>query len=245
MKIIAMIPARIGSERLKYKNLALLNNKPLIYYVIEEAKKSKIFDEIYVNSDHEIFRKISKRYNISFYKRDQKLGGAKIKSDEVVFNFLNNVECDLLVWLNPIAPLQEAKEIRKVIKYFINNKLNSLITTNKVYRHAIFKKKYLNFKNNEKFAKTQDLDPIEQFVYSIMMWSSKSFRKNYYNSKGAIIHGKFKTFEVSQNSGLIVKNSFDLKLIENIIKNKNKDINKVKYDKLINTINVQNKKKYL
>ena len=29
MKIVAMIPARIGSERLKYKNLALLNGKPL------------------------------------------------------------------------------------------------------------------------------------------------------------------------------------------------------------------------
>ena len=34
MKIIAMIPARMGSTRLKYKNLALINNKPLIYYSI-------------------------------------------------------------------------------------------------------------------------------------------------------------------------------------------------------------------
>ena len=29
-----MIPARIGSERLKFKNLALVNNRPLIYYSI-------------------------------------------------------------------------------------------------------------------------------------------------------------------------------------------------------------------
>ena len=42
-KIVAMIPARIGSERLKKKNLALLNKKPLIYYAINAAKKSKIF----------------------------------------------------------------------------------------------------------------------------------------------------------------------------------------------------------
>ena len=31
-RIIAMIPARIGSTRLKMKNLALLNGKPLIAY---------------------------------------------------------------------------------------------------------------------------------------------------------------------------------------------------------------------
>ena len=40
-KFIAMIPARIGSTRLKYKNLALINNKPLIYYAINAAKNLK------------------------------------------------------------------------------------------------------------------------------------------------------------------------------------------------------------
>ena len=41
-KIIAMIPARIGSVRLKKKNLILINNQPLIYYAINAAKKSNI-----------------------------------------------------------------------------------------------------------------------------------------------------------------------------------------------------------
>ena len=45
-KIIAMIPARVGSERLKMKNLALINDKPLIYYSIKAAKKSCVFDNI-------------------------------------------------------------------------------------------------------------------------------------------------------------------------------------------------------
>ena len=49
-KICAMIPARIGSQRLKYKNLALINNKPMIYYAIKAAKKSQCFDKIFINS---------------------------------------------------------------------------------------------------------------------------------------------------------------------------------------------------
>ena len=235
-----MIPARIGSQRLKYKNLALLDGKPLIYYVIDQAKKTKIFKDIYINSDDLLFKEISKRYKISFYKRSKKLGGSSVKSDEVVNDFIANIDCDIIVWLNPIAPLQTSKEIKNVINYFIKKKLNSLITTNKIYRHAIFKNKNLNFKNGEKFTKTQDLEPIEEFVYSVMMWKSNSFKKNYSKLKGSIIHGKFDTFEVSNYSGLIVKNKFDLSVVENIIKgNKNKI---VKYDKIIKKINVQRKK---
>ena len=56
-----MIPARIGSERLKKKNLALIGKKPLIQYSIEAAKNAKIFDDIYINSDSVIFSKIAKK----------------------------------------------------------------------------------------------------------------------------------------------------------------------------------------
>ena len=35
LKIIAMIPARLNSKRVKKKNLRLINNKPLISYIIE------------------------------------------------------------------------------------------------------------------------------------------------------------------------------------------------------------------
>ena len=173
-----MIPARIGSQRLKKKNLALINKKPLIEYVIQSAKKSRIFDKIYINSDDQIFEKIALKNNINFYLRNKKFGTSNTKSDDVVYDFLINNKCDIIVWVNPIAPLQKSKEIKEVVNYFINKKLNSLITTNQLKNHAIYqKKKPLNFKNKDKFAKTQNLNPVEIMVYSLMIWSAKSFIK--------------------------------------------------------------------
>ena len=64
LNIIAMIPARIGSTRLRMKNLALINGKPLIYYAIEAAKTSGVFTRVILNSDHEIFADIARRYNV-------------------------------------------------------------------------------------------------------------------------------------------------------------------------------------
>ena len=49
MKIIAMIPARLGSKRVPKKNLRLLNRRPLITNSIETAVKSGVFDEVNVN----------------------------------------------------------------------------------------------------------------------------------------------------------------------------------------------------
>jgi CMP-N-acetylneuraminic acid synthetase len=46
MKIIAMIPARMTSKRIKKKNIRLLNGKPMIQYVIETAIGSQCFDEL-------------------------------------------------------------------------------------------------------------------------------------------------------------------------------------------------------
>ena len=40
MKTIAIIMARSGSIGLKNKNVKMINNKPLIYYTINFAKKT-------------------------------------------------------------------------------------------------------------------------------------------------------------------------------------------------------------
>ncbi len=227
-KIFAMIPARIGSQRLKRKNLALINNKPLIEYVIKTAKKSKVFDKIFINSDSKIFKKIALRNGVNFYLRNKKFGSSNTKSDDVVYDFLKKNKCNIIVWVNPIAPLQEPQEIKKVINFFNKKKLNSLITTNKLRNHVIFKTKPLNYKVKERFAKTQNLEPVEFMVYSIMMWNSKSFIESYKNDKKAILHGKIGYFPVSKYSGIIVKDKIDLEIVSTILKiSKKKKFNKI------------------
>lgn len=104
MKIIAMIPARMGSKRVKSKNLRLLNGKPLIEYVIDTVSKIDIFDDIYVNSEDEIFSEITEKYGISFYKRPNHLSSDEATNDEFAYEFLNNIECDILIQVLPTSP---------------------------------------------------------------------------------------------------------------------------------------------
>ncbi len=52
-KIAIIIPARYGSTRLPAKPLLEVNNKPIIQYVYEAAKKSKLASDVIVATDDE------------------------------------------------------------------------------------------------------------------------------------------------------------------------------------------------
>lgn len=218
MNIVAMIPGRMGSERLRIKNLALLNGQPLISYAIAAAKASGIFDRVVVNSDGEIFRQVADRYGAEFYLRPAELGSSETKSDEVVYDFMRNNPSDIVAWVNPTSPLQTGDEIRRVIEYFIEQELDSLITVENKQVHCAFEGEPLNFNVDELFAKTQDLTPTQPFVYSIMMWRTATFTENYERQGHALLSGRLGYYPVSKETSVIIKTDVDLMIAESVIK---------------------------
>jgi CMP-N-acetylneuraminic acid synthetase len=233
-KIIAMIPARIGSTRLAKKNLALLNDKPLIFYAIDAAKKSGVFDRVVVNSESMIFNEIAKRYGVEFYQRSVTLGNSQAKSDSVVYDFMKNNPGDILVWVNTIAPLQPSHEIKDIVNYFIDNDFDSLITVKNEKVHCIINNKPVNFKPDDLFAKTQDLDPVKPFVYSIMIWKYNTFIDAFEKKGYALLSGKMGYYDVGKFSSIIIKNEEDLKFAEYVLTGLNtKGDYKIEYDPLV------------
>ena len=234
LKIYGMIPARIGSSRLKFKNFALIDNKPLIYYAINAAKESGICSKVFINSDDKMFNELAIRYNVDFYLRDKELGSSIAKSDEVVADFISNQpKFDILIWVNSIAPLMCSSHIKETLNYFLENDLDSLITSENKNVHANFLKDPINYKKDEVFAQTQDLEPIELFNYCIMMWKTDSFMNAYKKNDFGLMSGKFKTYPLN-DIDVIIKTASDLKLAEKIIisrKDKNIDVS---YDKSLN-----------
>ena len=64
VKKLAIIPARIGSSRIKKKNVKNLAGKPIIYYSIKQAIESKLFDKIHISTDSEEISKISENMGV-------------------------------------------------------------------------------------------------------------------------------------------------------------------------------------
>ncbi len=213
--VYAMVPARFGSTRLKMKNLALIDGKPMVSYAIDAAKNSGVFDQIMLNSENDIFKSIAVRHNIKFYHRPTDLGSSQTKSDAVVANFMQSFpEADIVVWVNPVAPFQKSNEIGEIVHYFIKNDLDSLITVEDKQVHCNYKKQPINYSLDGLFCQTQELAPVQPFVYSVMMWRSSVFLEEF-NRKGyGLFCGKFDTYSVEKLSGIIIKNQDDLMLAD-------------------------------
>jgi CMP-N-acetylneuraminic acid synthetase len=215
IKIYAMIPARFRSTRLKMKNLALIAGKPMISYAITAAKEAGVFNKIFINSENIIFKKIADQNKINFYHRPEELGSSLAKSNSVITDFMQkHPEADIVVWVNPIAPFQTGTEILDIVDYFLNNSLDSLITTEEKQVHCNFMNEPVNYQLEGDFAQTQDLIPVQTFVYSLMMWRSKTFFSSDDGKSESLFCGKFDVYSVKKETAIIVKTPNDLKIAD-------------------------------
>jgi CMP-N-acetylneuraminic acid synthetase len=161
-KIIAMIPARIGSQRVKKKNLRLLNGKPLIAYVIETAINTGIFDEVYVNSESDLIGDVALKYGAKYYKRPPEFSTHNSNNDEFAYDFIKNIEGDILIQILPTSPFITIEEIINFVKKMTEENTETP----------------LNFKYLEPHISSQDMVPIQSYATALMGWTYSSFKRS-------------------------------------------------------------------
>lgn len=215
-KIVAMVPARLGSKRIKNKNLRLLDGKPLVCYVIEKAKETSLFNEIYLNSEAEVFADIAKKLGIKFYKRKPELASNDATNDEFVYDFLKHVDCDILIQINPTSPLFTVEDIKNFVQVMIDNDYEALHAVREERIEAIFHGQPLNFNPFKKMPRSQDLEPILLHAGGLMGWKKSKYFGNMkkYNCATYGCDSKIGYFKLHGFSRIDIDNEEDFKLVE-------------------------------
>ena len=72
-RVVALIGARGGSERVPGKNVRRLAGHPLLAYAIETARQSEVFDRIVVSTDNERIAQVARWYgaDVPFLRPDE------------------------------------------------------------------------------------------------------------------------------------------------------------------------------
>ena len=215
-----MIPARLGSTRVKNKNLRLINKKPLIQYIINSALKSEYLNDIYINSEAPIFKGIADHNNIHFYQRDKELASDTATNDDFALDFMENVNCDILIQLLPTSPFLRSEEIDEFINKMIEQDFDTLISVSDIKIESIFKNKPINFEQKKQTPPSQLLEPVKAYACGIMGWKSDNFKQNIHKH-GAAYHGgdgKIGFFDLKGFSTVDIDNEEDFILAEAIAK---------------------------
>lgn len=220
MKIIAEIPARIGSKRVRNKNIRLLNGKPLIYYTIEACKNSSILNDIYVNTESEEIGKLALKYDVKFYKRNPELARDEVVSDQFNYDFFCKVDCDILVMVNPVSPLITGEDIDKVISFYLNNNFDTVITVREERLQAFCNGKPINFNPNGLLPMTQKIPPIQLCCWSICIWRKEMFIKEFVEKGHAVFSGKVGLYPLNPLKAIKISTEEDFQIAEAILKSR-------------------------
>lgn len=208
---IAMIPARLGSRRLKQKNLREINGEKLIVWAIRKCVRADIFDEIWVNSEAEQFEQIARQEGVKFHLRAPELANDVATSEEFVYDFLKQHACEYLFQVHGIAPLLTASEVRAFVEYMEQSRADTLLSCTHEQIECAMGGRPINFNFQEK-TNSQDLEPIQRICWSITGWRAAMYLAAVEAGQTASYSGKVCFYPVNRLAGLIIKTEQDLQM---------------------------------
>ena len=231
-KKVAMIPVLLGSTRIPDKNMLLVDGYPLVFYVASACQQAGIFDEIYINSEHEEFHRIADMLEVNFYPRKAQRGGSACtmanKShhcggkrcqvhDHFITDFLENVPCDYLIQVHTTSPLLKPETIKGFGEALENEDYDSLFSIEERFAETLYDEKPVNFSRSVK-SMTQGLTPLQIISWALSGWKASSFLNSYYRDDptedGPTFCGKMGLYAISKVEALDADDWDDLFIIE-------------------------------
>jgi CMP-N,N'-diacetyllegionaminic acid synthase len=218
---LAIIPARGNSQRIKNKNLIKLNKKPLIYWTIKSAIKSKYISSVCITSDSEKILNYCKNFDVKTILRPKKLSGNIIMPDEAIKHaYLKlKIKYDFIVMLQPTSPLRTFQDIDNAIEIMIKNKSKSLFSSSIESRFIWKKSKSNYYPINYNFKKRPRHQDISFYFENGAIYISES---NLFTKNANRLGGKISTYVMPYERSIDIDDNKDLQEAEKIMKSQNK-----------------------
>lgn len=218
MRIIGEIPARLGSVRVKQKNLRDLNGRPMISYAINAAKNSKKLTEFYVNTESDSIGDVAISHGARYFKRDSHLATDEAKQDDFNYDFIVKTKADYLVLINPVCPLINGNDIDAVIQFAIEKNYDTVVTVKEEKLHGFCNNEPINFDSKGALPRTQDIPPLQVCTWSVCVWKAQPFKESYEKNKFACFVGKVGFFPIHPKKSIKVSEEEDFKMAELLLK---------------------------
>lgn len=209
MNIIIMIPARLGSQRLKQKNLESIQGKSILQIAAEKAKSIGGISEVWVNTESDLLGEVARNVGVGYHKRPSELANNQATSEDFVYEFLNKHQCDYVVQLHSICPLITTSEIQGFVDYLSDKQPDILLSCEEIQLECVFKTDPVNFSFSEK-TNSQDLVPLKRIGWSISAWQRKNYIEAYESGKCATYSHPVDYYPLSKMSAHVIKTKEDL-----------------------------------
>lgn len=227
MNILVVIPARGGSKGIPYKNIKLLDGKPLICYSIDVARQFTTDDNICVTTDDDKIIEVVEKYGLKVpFKRPDYLATDTCGSNEVIqhaWSFYEKMEkhYDAVLLLQPTSPFRKVEFLKEAVALYDDS--IDMVTS---VKSAPCNPYYDGFEDNENgllviskgdgtIERRQDAPKVWQLNGSIYVINPKSLME-----KGLAHFVRIRKYPMSEYYSIDIDNPFDWKVAELVISEK-------------------------
>lgn len=169
-KVLGVTLARGGSKGVPRKNIAMINDKPMLAYSIEEALKSDYISRYVVSSDDEEILEVAKAYGADPIRRPSHLAQDETPSWNAIHHALlqceeqGGSEYDIIADIRCTNPLKTVEDIDGAISKLIKTGADSVVgvseCTHPYLIKQLFKDRIIDFGGPEPESYTrQDYSP--------------------------------------------------------------------------------------
>lgn len=189
-KIVAFLPMRKGSQRVKNKNIKNFSDIDggLTFIKITQLLKVKQIDKIIVSTNDEEVKKIAKSFKnakIVIDNRPENLASSSTSTDDLI-KYVPKIIQDnnVILWTHVTSPFVDEKIYEEMIKKYFEekNKYDSLLSVNKLQTFLWDNKEPINYNREiEKWPRTQTIEPLYEvnsaaFIADIQIYKNLNDR---------------------------------------------------------------------
>lgn len=178
MKVIAIIPSRLASQRLPRKPLADICGKPMIQWVYEAAKNTTNIDEVYVATDAPEIAEACNSFGAKFILTSPDIPSG---TDRIALAFETlHTEADVIINIQGDEPFITSKMLDKFVQFFADKEFDVATIISKiknsedienpsVVKVALNKNNYAVYFSRSPIPHLRDL-PIDKWTENADFW---------------------------------------------------------------------------
>lgn len=183
-KIIALLPMKANSERVKGKNFKEFNGKPLFKWILDTLLAVEEIDQVVINTDARYIlaeNGLVDSDRVLIRDRKAEICGDLVSMNEIIADDLENTTADTYLMTHTTNPLLSAETIKSCTDMFVEQQkkkeCDSLFTVDKIQtRFYNADASAVNHDPNN-LVRTQDLEPWFEENSNLYIFTKNSFAK--------------------------------------------------------------------
>ncbi|MCV3430299.1 hypothetical protein L8W51_07900 [Campylobacter lari] len=211
--LAVVIPARMGSSRIKNKMLLKIDGVSLLEWKIRQISDVISVDKIFVSTESDILKNIAKKCGVKIHHRDFYLAdGHKATFSEVITGIVKDLPCEHIAWITAVVPLMSPSEYKYAFDAYYNkcvysSENDSLFSANLLKEYLWDSCAPINYNADKSHTISQNLPDLYKVTNGLYM-----------RNKTAILHDGYflgknpYKFCVSKISGIDIDDYVDYEI---------------------------------